>query len=417
MSEGGHTVGAMNRSDQVASDARGRALRRISLPTARRIALAAQGFLDPRPQPGKVTARHLQRVINRVGVIQIDSVNVVTRSQYLPFFSRLGSYDRAKLDRLRDREPRRLLEYWAHEASLIPPDTWSLLGFRRDRAKHEAWGGMRRIQQEYPELLQAVLAEVSARGPITARACDAALAVDIPRREGAWGWNWSAVKTALEYLFWAGEITSAGRNAQFERAYVVPEYLDLPRESVDRETAHRELLRIAARAHGIGTARCLRDYFRLGAAETKQALASLVNSGELQIVSVPGWSDCLYLDTSARIPRRAHVETLLSPFDSLIWQRERTEALFGMRYRLEIYTPSHKRIHGYYVLPFLYGDTLVARVDLKADRASGRLLVRRCTWEPHAPVEARPALERQLRALAHWLELDDVAGHLPGVAH
>lgn len=382
--------------------------RNISLPTARRIALAAQGFLDPRPESGQVTARHLRRVINRVGVIQIDSVNVLTRSQYLPFFSRLGSYDRAKLDQLRDRKPRRLVEYWAHEASLIPPETWPLLRFRMERAKHEAWGGMRRIHQEHPELVQLVLAEVTERGPLTARQCDVAMTVDIPRREDAWGWNWSAVKSALEYLFWAGEITSAGRNAQFERTYVLPEHLDLSREPVDSEQAHRELVRIAARAHGIGTARCLRDYFRLGAAETSRALASLVADGDLEIVTVPGWSDLVYLDTSARIPRKAHVEALLSPFDSLIWQRERTEALFGMRYRLEIYAPAHRRIHGYYVLPFLFGDALVARVDLKADRASGRLLIKQCTWEPAAPAEALPALDHHLQSLADWLGLDEV---------
>ncbi|GAA2114098.1 winged helix-turn-helix domain-containing protein [Kocuria atrinae] len=420
MSEARHMVELMSRPDRgpgqssldsVMTTLEARTPRRISLPTARRIALAAQGFLDSRPAPGKTTARHLQRVINRVGVIQIDSVNVLTRSHYLPFFSRLGSYDRTKLDQFTDREPRRLVEYWAHEASMIPPSTWPLLGFRRERAKHEAWGGMRRVQQEHPELVQAVLAEVSARAPITARECDAAMTVDIPRREGAWGWNWSAVKTALEYLFWSGDITSAGRNAQFERTYVLPEHLGLPREPVDSETAHRELVRIAARAHGIGTARCLRDYFRLGAAETNRALATLVADGELEIVTVPGWSDRVYLDTSARIPRKAHVEALLSPFDSLIWQRERTEALFGMRYRLEIYTPAHRRIHGYYVLPFIFGDRLVARVDLKADRAFGRLLVKQCTWEPDAPPEALPALQHHLQSLANWLGLDDVVHH------
>lgn len=385
-----------------------RSPRRISLPTARRIALAAQGFLDPRPEQGKATARHLQRVIDRVGLVQIDSVNVLTRSHYLPFFSRLGHYDRDKLDQFRDRKPRRLVEYWAHEASLIPPTTWPLLGFRRERAKHEAWGGMRRIQQEHPDLVRAVLAEVEARGPITARECDAAISVDIPRREDAWGWNWSAVKSALEYLFWSGDITSAGRNAQFERMYVLPEHLNLSQEPMDSDIAHRELVRIAAHAHGIGTARCLRDYFRLGAVETNRALASLVASGDLEIVTVPGWSNHVYLDTAARIPRKAHVEALLSPFDSLIWQRERTEALFGMRYRLEIYTPAHKRIHGYYVLPFLFGDTLVARVDLKADRTSGRLLVKQCTWEPHALSEARPALEQHLLTMAGWLGLETV---------
>lgn len=381
---------------------------RISLPAARRIALAAQGFLDPRPAPGRATARQLNRVIDRVGVVQIDSVNVLTRSHYLPFFSRLGPYDRSTLDRLRDRAPRRLVEYWAHEASLIPPETWPLMGFRMERARHEAWGGMRRIQQERPELVAVVLEEVRRRGPITARACDAALAVDIPRRDGNWGWNWSVVKTALEYLFWAGEITSSGRTAQFERLYTVPERILAAPEPVDAETAHEQLVRIAARAHGIGTARCLRDYFRLGAAETGRAIDALVATGELEIVQVPGWSSQVYLHAEARRPRKAHVEALVSPFDSLIWQRERTEALFGMRFRLEIYTPAAQRVHGYYVLPFVYGDTLVARVDLKADRVAGALRVQRCTWEEDAPPEARAALQRQLRAMADWLGLDDV---------
>lgn len=381
---------------------------RITLPAARRIALAAQGFLDPRPEPGQVTARHLNRVIHRVGVVQIDSVNVLTRSHYLPFFSRLGVYDRATLDRLRDRAPRRLTEYWAHEASLIPPSTWPLLGFRMERAKHEAWGGMRRVHQEHPELVDAVLDEVRRRGPLTARECDGALSVDVPRREGAWGWNWSAVKTALEYLFWAGQITSAGRTTQFERRYVTPDKVLPSRVKVDPETAHLELMRIAARAHGIGTARCLRDYFRLGAAESGRALDTLVASGELELVEVPEWPGLVYLDPAARRPRKAEVEALVSPFDSLVWQRERTQALFGMRYRLEIYTPAQQRLHGYYVLPFVFGDTLVARVDLKADRVAGALIVKRCTWERDAPANARAALDRQLRLMADWLELDGV---------
>ncbi|NHU85485.1 winged helix-turn-helix domain-containing protein [Kocuria sp. JC486] len=381
---------------------------RITLPAARRIALAAQGFLDPRPEPGQVTVRHLNRVIHRVGVVQIDSVNVLTRSHYLPFFSRLGVYDRATLDRLRDRAPRRLTEYWAHEASLIPPSTWPLLGFRMERAKHEAWGGMRRVHQEHPELVDAVLDEVRRRGPLTARECDGALSMDVARREGAWGWNWSAVKTALEYLFWAGQITSAGRTTQFERRYVTPDKVLPSRANVDPETAHLELMRIATRAHGIGTARCLRDYFRLGAVESGRALDTLVASGELEMVEVPEWPGLVYLDPAARRPRKAEVESLVSPFDSLVWQRERTQALFGMRYRLEIYTPAQQRLHGYYVLPFVFGDTLVARVDLKADRVAGALIVKRCTWERDAPANARAALDRQLRLMADWLELDGV---------
>lgn len=415
---------------------------RISAPVARRIALAAQGFLDPRPEPGRATTRHLNRVIHRVGVVQIDSVNVLCRSHYLPFFSRLGSYDRALLDRMRDRAPRKLVEYWAHEASLIPPSTWPLLNFRMQRAKDEAWGEVRRVFRERPKLVEAVLEEVRSRGPVTAKALDTALALDLPARDDNWGWNWGAVKTALEYLFWAGEITSAGRTAQFERRYAVPERVlpgmvsaadgdaaaaaavaddvdDAAGAGVGADTigsatfeSQLELLRISARAHGIGTARCFKDYFRLRGPEADKALGHLVMTGELERVEVPGWRGPVYLDPTARRPRRVHAEALLSPFDSLVWQRERTEFLFGMKYRLEIYTPAAKRVHGYYVLPFLYGDTLVARVDLKADRMAGLLRVHRCTWEPEAPSGAREGLLRQLDLMAAWLELDGVQGRL-----
>lgn len=379
---------------------------------ARRIALAAQGFLDPRPAPGAVTARHLNRVIDRVGVVQVDSVNVLTRSHYLPFFSRLGPYDRARLDRLRDRSPRRLVEYWAHEASLIPLQTWPLLAFRRDRARDEAWGGIRRIAQEQPELVERVLAVVASHGPLTARQCDALVEHQVPGRGDGWGWNWSAVKTALEFLFWSGQIISSGRNQQFERTYVLPERI-LPPELLERSRqmdahgAHVELIRIAARAHGVASLRSLRDYFRLRADESRAAVVDLVTAGELEEVTVRGLGPA-YLHAEARRPRRAHVEALVSPFDSLVWQRERTEALFGMRFRLEIYTPAAQRLHGYYVLPFVYGDTLVARADLKADRAADALRVQRLTWEPDAPAAAREALAAQLRSMADWLELSDV---------
>lgn len=379
---------------------------------ARRIALAAQGFLDPRPAPGAVTARHLNRVIDRVGVVQVDSVNVLTRSHYLPFFSRLGPYDRARLDRLRDRSPRRLVEYWAHEASLIPLQTWPLLAFRRDRAREEAWGGIRRIAQEQPELVERVLAVVASHGPLTARQCDALVEHQVPGRGDGWGWNWSVVKTALEFLFWSGQIISSGRNQQFERTYVLPERI-LPPELLERSRrmdaheAHVELIRIAARAHGVASLRSLRDYFRLRADESRAAVVDLVTAGELEEVTVRGLGPA-YLHAEARRPRRAHVETLVSPFDSLVWQRERTEALFGMRFRLEIYTPAAQRLHGYYVLPFVYGDTLVARADLKADRAADALRVQRLTWEPEAPGAAREALAVQLRSMADWLELSDV---------
>ena len=391
---------------------------RLSLAQARRIALAAQGFADPRPVPGAATSRHLQRVIDRVGIVQIDSVNVLTRSQYLPFFSRLGPYDTALLDRARDRSPRRLMEYWAHEASLIPPTTWPLLGFRMRRALSDSWGGMRRVARDHPALVQAVLAEVTARGPITSREVERALEHDLPRDTSDWGWNWSLVKAALEHLFWAGQISSAGRTAQFERRYaslervlpravaaqaITPE--DRPRD----EDAFRELMLIAARAHGVGSEQCLRDYFRLKPEQARPALAALVAAGEVRLVEIAGWKRPAYLHREARRPRRVHAEALLSPFDSLIWQRDRTRALYGFDYRLEIYVPAPQRVDGYYVLPFLFGDTLVGRVDLKADRAAGVLRLHATHWEPGAPAEAVPALERRLAELAGWLGLAAVA--------
>jgi uncharacterized protein YcaQ len=392
---------------------------RLTQAQARRIAVVAQGFADPLPVPGGATMRHVQRVIDRVGVIQIDSVNVVARSHYLPFFSRLGPYDTALLERARDVAPRRLVEYWAHEASLIPPQTWALLNFRMERAVSDSWGGMQRVAREHPELVQAVFAEVVSRGPLTSRHVETALAHDLPRDKSEWGWNWSLVKSALEHLFWSGQISSAGRTTQFERRYAALERV-LPKpvavQSISPslrpcdDDAFRQLILIAAKAHGVGTEQCLRDYFRLKPEQARPALKALVASGELVQVSIDGWRRPAYLHKDARIPRTLHVEALLSPFDSLIWQRDRTVALFNFHYRLEIYVPAGQRIHGYYVLPFLYGDTLVARVDLKADRAANVLRAHAIHWEPGAPPEARPALGRHLASMASWLELGGVAG-------
>jgi uncharacterized protein YcaQ len=390
--------------------------RRLSLAQARRIALAAQGFADPKPEPWAATMRHVQRVIDRVQVVQIDSVNVVARSHYLPFFARLGPYDRALVDRARDRSPRRLVEYWAHMASLIPPTIWPMLDFRMRNAEHEAWGNVRQIRHDYPGLVEAVLDEVEARGPLTARELEVAIAHDAPRDRDRWGWNWSAVKRSVEYLFWAGQISAAGRTSQFERRYaslasVAPPavralWVDPARRPPEDE-AILELVRIAAKAYGVGTELCLRDYFRLKSVQVRPAITRLVEIGELEPVEIVGWPKPAWIHADARLPRGVHAEALLSPFDSLVWQRERTEALYDLRYRIEIYTPQHQRVHGYYVLPFLYGDALVARVDLKADRAAGVLRLNQVTWQRDAPAEARPALLRNLASMADWLGLDD----------
>lgn len=390
---------------------------RLSLPEARRIAIAAQGLSDPRPPAFTATIRDVQRVIDRVGVVQIDSVNVLTRSHYLPFFSRLGPYDRSLVDRSRDRSPRRLVEYWAHEASLIPPTTWPLLRDRMGAVDREAWGSMVRAMRETPHLVDAVVAEVTERGPATARQVEAALAHDAPRRTDHWGWNWSDVKRVLEYLFWAGRISSAGRTSQFERRYASLERVAGSRHratwlaepsSEDAAAHHVELMRIAARSLGVASEQCLADYFRMRAATARPAIAGLVESGELIRVDVDGWAGRTYRWAAARRPRHVHAEALVSPFDSLVWNRRRVEALWGFRYRIEIYTPADRRVHGYYVLPFLFGEDLVARCDLKADRTAG-VLRQRTTWEPGAPHEAGPALERELASMAGWLGLDAVS--------
>jgi uncharacterized protein YcaQ len=385
-----------------------RPVERLSAAQARRVALAAQGFADPpltRPPDGWA----LRRVLDRVALLQMDSVNVLQRAHYLPLFSRLGPYPTTLLDRAAHRAPRRLFEYWGHEASLLPVATHPLLRWRMERAAHEAWGGMRRIQEERPELVARVLEEVRARGPVTAGAI---LREEKPARTGPW-WDWSDAKRALEWLFWSGQVTSA-RRVGFERLYDLPErvlppaVLRTPTPTV--EDAQRELVRIAARACGVAAERDLRDYFRLPTAEAATRVGELVEAGELLPVAVEGWRAPAYLHPEARLPRRVHARALVSPFDSLVWERSRTERLFGFRYRIEIYVPKPQRRHGYYVLPFLLGDRLVARVDLKADRAGGRLLVQAAHAEPHAPPpETAAELMEELASMAAWLGLGAVS--------
>ncbi len=386
----------------------------LSVDEARRIAIAAQGLAAPRParrgaEPG---LRHVTAVVERIGLLQIDSVNVLARAHYLPLFSRLGSYDQALLDRAAGLAPRRLVEYWAHEASLVPPSTHRLLRWRMARWRAEAWGSMRRVAQDHGDLVAAVLAEVAARGPVTAGEIERALAHDAPRAREHWGWNWSLVKQALEHLFWAGEVTSAGRTPQFERRYDLPERV-LPHDAlvardVSDEEAFVELIRIAARACGVASEPSLRDYFRLRPADARPALRALVEAGDLLPVRVGGSARPAYLHRDARVPRRVHGCALLAPFDPLIWHRSRVEELFGFRYRVEIYVPAPKRVHGYYVLPFLWGDRLVARVDLKAERAARTLVVRGAWAEPDAPGDTCEALGAELAELARWLRLDRI---------
>lgn len=384
---------------------------RITAPQARRIALAAQGFADPRPT-GRIDARHIRRVVERIGVLQLDSVNVFCRSHYLPVLARLGPYPRALLDRLTAHHAgpvrRELVEYWAHMAALIPVEMHPLFRWRMARADLDSWGGMARIAREQPGLLDGVRDLVRAQGPIRSGQ------TGFERPPGRPGemWNWHEGKQALEYLFWAGEVM-ASRRVNFERWYDLPERVLPPsvatEPTLDADEQQRELVRIAARAYGVATEPDLGDYFRLPRAESQARVGELVAQGELVEVEVEGWRAPAYLYPAARRPRRVHARALISPFDSLIWFRDRAARLFEFHYRVEIYVPAHLRVHGYYVLPFLLGDRLVGRVDLKSDRAAGVLRVQAAHCEvgvdrPHVAAE----LAAELASTATWLGLTGI---------
>lgn len=368
--------------------------------------MAAQGFADPPPR-GSVDRRLLRRVFSRVGLIQIDSVNVLVRSHYLPLFSRLGDYDSSLLEQAAYGRDRTLFEYWGHEASLLPVDLYPSLRWRMQEAERgeAGWPRIERMMMNERPLLDRLKSTITERGPMAAGDFEGA------RGKGSW-WGWSDVKTGLEALFWAGEITTAKRRG-FERVYDLPERV-LPRAVVDapvpsRADAQRELVRLSARALGIAAERDLRDYFRLDLADARARVAELVETGELERVTVEGLRGDRYLARGARLPRTIDAHALLSPFDSLIWERSRTRELFGFDFRLEIYVPRPKRVHGYYVLPFLMGERLVARVDLKFDRQAGVLRAIATHLEPGARKrEVMPALREQLHAMAGWLGAREV---------
>lgn len=375
---------------------------------ARRIALAAQGLAKARPA-GLVTARQAGRTFDRLRLLQIDSVNVVARAHYLPFFSRLGNYDVDILHRFANRAPRRMMEYWAHEACFIQPaDFADLLVWQRRK-----WVGAAALGEGLrANLSQRILQALASARPMTARGVAARIGHEESRPQAGWGWNWSAVKRVLEDLFEQGRVSSAGRNAQFERLYtltakVVPGSFD-PRHLPDPDEAMLRLVGAAAAAHGIGSVRCFADYFRVPVRPAALAVQTLVATGTLEPVSVQGWPGPLYVHTEAALPRTAVGCALLSPFDSLVFERRRLERLFGFRYRLEIYTPAARRKYGYYVLPFLLRDRIVARVDLKADRAGDRLLIRASHKEDGAPADTAEELAGELRLMAAWLGLSDV---------
>jgi uncharacterized protein len=377
---------------------------------ARRIALAAQGFLDRRHTTP--TMRTFARTLDRTGVLQVDSVNVLQRAHYMPLYSRMGPYDTTLLDRAQSsngRGPRRVVEYWAHVQALMPVELWPVMQHRMASyrtQRHKWWG-----TEVTSELTARLMEEIRDLGASTARDLDDGL----PRSRDNWGWNWSSTRRALDYLFMVGDVAVAGRTSQFEIRYDLPErvippsVLNTPTPSV--ADANRELVRRAARSCGVATPRCIADYYRMrqqsgtGQIAARQAIDELAEEGELVPVTIEGWKRPAYLHRDAHRPRKVSARALLSPFDPVVWERERTERLFDFHYRIEIYVPPPKRVHGYYVLPFLLRDQIVARVDLKADRAAGRLLVKAAYAERDAPEDTAEELSAELRDLAQWLDL------------
>lgn len=375
---------------------------RLSIAETRRVALAAQGFADPRPT-GRIDRRHLRRVLDRIGVIQIDSVNVLVRSQELPLFARLGPHPRSMIqDATAAGE---LFEYWVHEASHVPTEHHHL--YRWSMRQPHRWAAFRNVMDTRPEYLESVFEHVAINGPVAAG--------DLKQRVGKKGtwWDYDDGKVALEALFYSGRLTARRRSNDFARMYDIPERMIpadvLARSAMPEVEARKELLVLAAKYHGVGTLTDLCDYHRMKPAVCRPLFAELVEEGRLTPVAVEGWDKQAYMHPEAAIPRKISARALLSPFDPVVWNRERTERIFGFRYRIEIYVPQPKRQYGYYVLPFLLGDELVGRVDLKADRATGTLLVQSAWGEPGIPEgDVAGELYEELRLLSGWLQLERI---------
>ncbi|MDT5291541.1 MAG: uncharacterized protein QOF88_6430 [Mycobacterium sp.] len=395
---------------------------KLSADAARRVAVAAQGFAEPKPT-GPVTRAHLRRLLSRLQVLQLDSVSVAVRAHYAPVFSRLGPYDRTILERAAwshsAKAPRLLVEYWAHEAALMAVDDWPLLRWRMREYEHGRWG--REIVKKNGRLAEDIVATVTELGPSTAGQIEAHLEAEPRGRKGPW-WDRSDTKWVAEALWSSGVLTTSTR-VGFARHYDLSERV-LPPEvfarDVDDAEAVRELVLRAAGALGVATEPDLRDYFRLNPKQSKPAVAALVASGELEEVEVDGWAAPAYLPAGQTVPRRDRGTALLCPFDPLIFFRPRVERMFGFHYRIEIYVPQPKRQFGYYVWPFLLDGRLVGRVDLKAERASGALNVVGAFTEPGQDAGyVASALAGELRSMASWLDLDDVTvgqrGDLVGV--
>lgn len=379
-------------------------MEKVGIAAARRMGLHAQGFGGARPS-GNIDRRHGRKLFDQIGLIQVDSVNVLVRSQELPVFARLGPHSRDLIpSMLRGDE---LFEYWGHEAALIPVGMHHLFRWKMSpKARH--WTSVAQLQKARPGFLESVLAEVAERGPLAA----GELSDVRVGKKGSW-WDWSDGKRVLEFLFWCGEISSRRRPHNFEREYALPHVFipaaELARPAPPEDEARKHLLVRAAKHYGVGTGKDLADYYRQGFTTVKPLLAELVEEGRLIPAVVEGWKDAAFLHPDAKTPRKVETAALLSPFDPIVWYRDRAERLFDFHYRIEIYTPAPKRVYGYYVLPFLLNDRIVARVDLKADRHAGALLVHGAFSEPGSdPLATVDALRDVLLSMAQWLGLNRV---------